>query len=162
MPRPRSSLALMMMLVVTAAAAAALGAGLDRVWPRGGFWFRGDLAALIIPAIGVNAVLLARWSRHGAAQALLQVDVACLAFLALVHAIESRRGLLVVFWFPATFGVVLVAPLLAIEAMRAARAQTPRRDRWIKAAEAVMCAAINLLAAGLELYFLLLIRTVAL
>lgn len=160
MPRPRFTLALMMMLVGTAASAAALGARLDRLWLQNGIWVRGDLVALVIVAISATGMVLARWSQHSAAQTMLQINVACLTLLVLVRAIELRRGLFIILWFPATFTIVLVAPLVAIEVMQAARVKTPRRTWWIKTAEAVMCAAITLFAVGLELSTVVLVVSI--
>ncbi len=155
MPRSRFSLALMMLLVVTAASAAALGARIDRIWQGTTGWFRGELVGLLILAISANGVVLARWSRHGMVQALSQINVACLTLLAMIAANEWGDGFLVFRWLPVLLMLALVAPLGAIQLIQDQHLRSPRAVWWSKTAEVMACAAINLLAVGLELYLVL-------
>ena len=147
-PRISFSIATLMMLVGTVGSVAALVARvlelLQEVVSKSLHPYVSDLAALWVVGIVLTGVALAVWRGHTANQAMLQISLACLAFL---YAISMTRlgSRLSFYWLQSLFAVLVVVPLVARRRIKFRLARGPRRTWWLGTCEAVAFAYLNML-----------------
>ncbi len=157
--RPRISIALIMMLVVTAASASALFAQVVRHLPgmkAGTPAYDRDVVATFIAGLTLTGVALAARKGHSPVQAMLQVTLTCLNLLTLIAVAETRAIRPIIFWYQASFALVVVAPLVARRIAKTRLERGPRRDWWMKTGEAIAFSFLNalLVLAGLGIQLL--------
>lgn len=146
MIRPRLTMASVMYAVVTAAAAAALLVRLGRHMPPipQGPTLRYEIAALFVAAIVLTGAALAARKRHSPYLAMLQITVACLAFLILVSVAEVSTLRPVLYWYQASFAVLVVVPLVIRRVIKLRMQKGPRRAARMKLCEAIAFAFLNM------------------
>lgn len=146
MTPPRLTMATVMYLVVTAAAATALMVRLGRHIPPipQGTTLRYEIAGLFVGAIVLTAVALAARKRHSAYLAMVQITVACLAFLSLISIAEVSTFRPVLYWYQATFAVLVVIPLVIRRIIKLRMDKSPLRASRMKLCESFAFAFLNL------------------
>ena len=148
----RFSMAMAMMMVVAAAAASALFAKVREHIPAGNQpYLRVDAPILFLASIGLTAVALGALKGHSAFQMMLQMTVACLSYLSLIALAESGRERPLLYWFQASFGILVTAPLLARRIVKTEMERGPRRTWWKKTLEAVFFAFLTMMLVLLGL-----------
>ena len=135
----RFSMATVMMLVVTAAVASALFAKARDHIPANQYpYMKVDAPAVFVASIVLTAIALGVLKAHSAGQVMLQVVLACLAYIALISLAEAHAFRPTLYWFQASFAVLAVGPLLARAYVKAEMERGPRRTWWKKTTEAVL------------------------
>ncbi len=135
----RFSMAAIMMLVVTAAAGSALFAKAREHIPAAGVpYLRFDAPFLFVLAIALTAVALGALKGHTAVQMMLQTTIACLGYVSLIGLAEAGMQRPLLYWFQASFALLVTIPLLARRSIKAGMERGPRRRWWKGTCEAVL------------------------
>jgi hypothetical protein len=141
----RFSMATAMMLVATAAAGSAFFTKVQRYTSSRRPHMKVDAPVLATLAIGLTAVALGALRGHRAAQVMLQMAVAYLGFVVLIGMAEARMERAILYWFQATFGLLVTIPLLARRAVTTRREPGPRRDWWRGTCEALVFSFVTMI-----------------
>lgn len=145
--RLRFSIADGVMLVVAASAASALFARMVEAMggsPQPGLAaYKYDVATLLVLAVGLTAVGLGAYKRHSVKQMLLQVTLACLAFLSAIELGEAGWDRALLYWLQLSFALMVAAPMVARRLVKAGLPQGPRRLWWKNTLEAVVFSWLN-------------------
>ncbi len=138
-PKLGFSMATVMMLVVTASFASALFAkACDHIPANQYPYMKVDAPAVFVASIALTAVALGALKSHSVEQVMLQVELACLAYIALISLAEAGAFRPMLYWFQACFAVLAVGPLLARSYVKAKMERGPRRTWCKKTTEAVL------------------------
>ncbi|QDV35186.1 hypothetical protein [Tautonia plasticadhaerens] len=147
--RLRFSMADGAMLVVAASAASALFArtveAMDGSSQRSLPPFKYDVAVLLVLAVGFTAVGLGAYKRHSVSQVLLQVTLACLALLSAIELGEAGWNRALLYWFQASFALMVAGPAVARRVVKASLPRGPRRSWWKNTLEAVAFSWFNVM-----------------
>jgi hypothetical protein len=142
----RFSMAMAMMMVVTAAAASALFAKIHQHVPASNQpYLKVDAPVLFLLSIGLTSVALGALKGHSAWQMMLQITVACLSYVSLIGLAESGRERPLLYWFEVSFGLLVTAPLLARQIVKAEMERGPRRTWWKKTCESIFFAFLTMM-----------------
>lgn len=147
MARPRLTMATVMYLVVTSAAAIALMVRLGRhitPIPQFGSAIRYEIAGLFVAAIVLTGAALAARKRHSPYLAMLQITVACLGFLLLISLVEVEYFRPALYWYQATFAVLVVIPLVIRRIIKLRMEKSPLRASRMKLCESFAFAFLNM------------------
>ena len=156
-PKFRFSMATAMLLVIPAAAASALFAKIYQVVPVNVVPFhRVDMPLLFVGSIILTAIALGAMKGHSANQMMLQATLACLGYLSLIELLEVGQQRPLLYWFQASFAVLVTLPMIGRRVARLRIERGPRRTRWKKTFEAIVFSFLTMLLvlAGLGLQFL--------
>ena len=145
--RPRLTMATVMVLVITAGSASALFARLAHHLPPipPSSSMRYEIAGLFVAAIGLTGVAIAARKRHSPYLAMLQITVACLAYLILISVAEISRLRPVLYWYQIAFAVLVVIPLVVRRIIKLRMEKSPRRAQWMKTCESLAFAFLNMI-----------------
>ncbi len=152
----RFTMAMVMMMVVTAAVASALFAKIrQHVAAPNQPYLKVDAPILFVLSIGLTAAALGALKGHTAVQMMLQMTVACLGFVVLIGLAEAGWVRPLLYWFQASFGVLVTVPLLARRYVKVEMGRGPKRTWWKNTYEAVFFAFLTqmLVLLGLLLQF---------
>jgi hypothetical protein len=152
----RFRMATAMMLVATCGAASALFVKVRDLTPDlPQPYFRIDAPVLFIVAIGSTAIALGSLKSHTASQTMLQAMLACLGFSSLIWLAENKLERPLLYWFQASFALLVAIPLLARSVVKTHLERGPRRNWWKKTFEAFVFAFLTMLLAllGILLQF---------
>ncbi len=149
----RFSMATAMMLVATSAAASALFAKVREHAPSATKpYLKIDAPVLFVLSIGLTAIALGSLKGHSANQTMLQVMLACLGFLSLIGLAEAGLARPLLYWFQASFGVLVTVPLLARRIVKTEMPRGPRRDWWKRMCEAVFFSFLTMMLVLLGIF----------
>ncbi len=146
----RFTLALAMMMVVAAASASALFAQVYRDFkPTTPAYLKVDAPILAVVSIALTAVALGAAKGHAPGQILLQLTLANLGFVALLGLAEAGWQRPLVYWFEASFALLVTGPMVARSLVKKGMERGPARHWWKGTWEAVYFAFLaQLLVVG--------------
>ena len=135
----RFTMATVMLLVVTSAVAFALFAKARDHVPNGQYpYINVDAPAVFVISIALTAIALGALKAHSSGQIMLQVVLACLAYLGLITLAEIGAVRPLLYWFQVCFALLATAPLIARSYVKMEMERGPRRTWWKKTTEAVL------------------------
>ncbi len=127
----RFSMALAMMAVVVAASASALSAQVYRDFkPAVPAYLKVDAPILSVVAVALTAVALGASKSHTAGQMMLQITLANLGFVTLLGLAEAGLHRPLVYWFEASFALLVTLPMVARAIVKREMERGPRRTWW--------------------------------
>jgi hypothetical protein len=148
----RFSMATAMMLVATAAAGSAFFVKVQKHAPGRRPHMKVDAPVLAVLAVGLTAVAVGAYRGHTASQMMLQMTIACLAFVVLIGMAEAKMDRAMLYWFQAAFGLVVTIPLLARRAVTTRMEPGPRRDWWRGTCEALVFSFVTMILVVLGFF----------
>jgi len=135
----RFTMATVMMLVVTAAVAFALFAKARDHIPTAQYpYLAVDAPSVFVISITLTAIALGALKAHSSGQIMLQIVLACLAYLGLISLAELGALRPLLYWFQSCFALLATGPLIARSYVKAEMERGPRRTWWKKTTEAIL------------------------
>ena len=89
-------------------------------------------------SITLTAIALGALKAHSSGQIMLQIVLACLAYLGLISLAELGALRPLLYWFQSCFALLATGPLIARSYVKAEMERGPRRTWWKKTTEAIL------------------------